>query len=96
MIKEPKQACPLIDKAIKIFKRWEDEIKDECYALRREDLSCDSATNILNLFFDMDFIETLEELRSRCSDLREWGKQWESEVERLEAELEELKEKLDD
>ncbi len=96
MIKEPKQACPLIDKAIKNFKRCEEEIKHECYTLRREDLSYSSATNILNSFFGIDFIEILEELRSRCSDLREWGKQWESEVERLEEELEELKEKLND
>ena len=95
--KEPEQACPLIDKAIKNFKYSEKEIISSCRSLERHELSNDElASDILSWFADINFIETLEELRSRCSDLREWGKQWQAKAEKLEEELDELKEKLND
>lgn len=96
MIKEPKQACPLIDKAIKNFKCQEIEISSICASLKGCDALTESADSILHSFNSIDFIETLEELRSRCEDLREWGKHWESKAEKLEEELDELKEKLND
>jgi hypothetical protein len=104
MIKEPEQACPLIDKAIKNFKYSEKEILNNCRSLLEHEASSDrtfnimqdSASNIQSWFADINFIETLEELRSRCSDLREWGKQWQAKAEKLEEELDELKKKLND
>jgi hypothetical protein len=41
----------------------------------------------LHSFNCLDFLETLEELRSKCEDLREWGKYWELRAEKLEEEL---------
>ena len=96
MIKEPKQACPLIDKAIENFKCQEIEISSICASLKGCDALAELADNILHSFNCLDFIETLEELRSKCEDLREWGKHWESKAEKLEEELDELKEKLND
>jgi hypothetical protein len=104
MIKEPKHACPLIDKAIENFKYSEKEILNNCEALLKHQASSESTFNLMqnsasdtqSWFADINFIETLEELRSRCSDLREWGKQWQAKAEKLEEELDKLKEKLND
>ena len=89
MIKEPKHACPFIDKAIKNFKCQEIEISSICASLKGCDALAESADNILHSFNCLDFIETLEELRSKCEDLREWGKYWELRAEKLEEELNE-------
>ena len=90
-MKEPEQACPLIDKAIVNFKRAEKEILVNCKSLEKHEASSESGSDILFWFNDINFVETLEELRTRCSDLRKWGNEWQSKAEKLEEELEELK-----
>lgn len=95
-MREPEQACPLIDKTIKNFDKSKGYISDICESLAKCEALKESANNILYWFEQINFVETLEELRSRCSALREWGKEWESKAEKLKEELEELKEKLND
>ena len=93
---EPEQACPLIDKTIKNFDKSKGYINNICESLAKCDALKESANDILYWFEQINFVETLEELRSRCSALREWGKEWESKAEKLKEELEELKEVLHD
>jgi adenylate cyclase class IV len=93
-MKEPEQACPLIDKAIKNFKYAEKEINNICESLAKADALKESASDILYQFNDINFIETLEELRTRCSALREWGNEWQSKAEKLEEELKKKFEEL--
>ena len=92
-MKEPEQACPVIDKAIKNFERAEKEIND---ILKNHDALKDSANDIIYWLGEIEFTETLEELRTRCSDLREWGNSWQTKAEKLEEELEELKKKFEE
>ena len=95
-MKEPEQACPLTDKAIKNFDKSKKHIANICESLGKCEALKESANDILYYFEQINFTETLEELRTRCSDLREWGKEWQSRAEKLGEELEELKEKLND
>jgi hypothetical protein len=63
-MKEPKQTCPLIDKAIKNL-AW------ACEEIKKED--AESAKHYLE-----DVRDLLEEIRTANSDLREYGNYWET------------------
>lgn len=95
-MKEPDQACPLIDKAIKNFKWVEREINNICCVLKNYHDLEDLANDIISWLEQIEFTETLEELRTRCSDLREWGNSWQTKAEKLEEELEEFKNKYEE
>lgn len=95
-MKEPEQACPLIDKTIKNFNKSKEHIANICESLAKCEASKESANDILYWLEQINFTETLEELRTRCSDLREWGNSWQTKAEKLEEELEELKKKFEE
>lgn len=78
--------CPDIDKTIKKLQNIREYLEDAMSAIRREI----EATNDLIERELGDIEDSLEELRSDNSSLREWGTENEDKVKELEEELSEL------
>ena len=77
--KQPEQQCPRVDEHLRLNER---SIKDVEYNLKEIQRTTDSAIVESNAsdaeweLTNLDATLALEELRTKCDDIRSWGQEW--------------------
>lgn len=80
---QPEQQCPRVDEAIRDYDRMYKEIKSICKDLARIDGAEEMASDIEWWNGNVDFVGALEDLRTQCMNIRDWGQQWKYLAKRL-------------
>lgn len=80
---QPDQQCPRVDEAIRDYDRMFREIKSICKDLSRVDGAEEMASDIDWWNGNVDFVGALEDLRTQCMNIRDWGQQWKDLAKRL-------------